>query len=334
MLRPSAQHIKKHGGLHVFMHWNKPMFTDSGGYQVFAMGHGSVSEEIKKGRNRTLPKSIVSIKEEGVVFKSYVDGSKHLLSPESSIKIQRKLGADIIMQFDECTPFHVDKAYTAESMRRSLRWGKRCTDELKRKENDMQAMYGIVQGGVYPQLRKESIECVEKQDFFGTAIGGSLGSNKSQMYDVVSHATNALSVLERPVHLLGIGDIPDIFKGVLMGVDTFDCVHPTRIARHAHAIVPAAVHSTRHINIHRHEYLHNDSPIDSACPLPCCKRYSVGYIRYLFKAKELLGLYLLSVHNIGQMVRVMREIRNVFIKNDFAEFLALQKFWVGEDLEK
>ena len=175
MVRPGADHIYKRGGLHRFMHWNKPLFTDSGGYQVFAMGHGSVSEEIKKSATRSLPKSLLKITEEGVAFKSYVDGTPLFLSPETSIETQCKLGADLIVQFDECTPFHVDKSYTADAMRRSIRWGARSIDALAHWQHRQiahenasirQALYGVIQGGVYEDLRSESADAVESQQFF------------------------------------------------------------------------------------------------------------------------------------------------------------------------
>lgn len=351
MLRPGAKHVQARGGLHRFMGWNKPLFTDSGGYQIFAMGHGSVSEEIKKSSNRTLPKSLLRIEEEGVSFKSYVDGSPVFLSPEKSIEIQCRLGADLIVQFDECTPFHADKAYTKASMLRSVRWGERSIrrlrdwqaeqqniTELQRIMEDIpyahpQAMYGVIQGGVHEDLRRESVTRVESQDFFATAVGGSLGSDKTQMYDVVSRTASLLQNPTRPVHLLGIGDIPDIFHGVPAGIDTFDCVHPTRIARHATAIVPASVDPCGYLHLRSSGFANQDIPLDPDCPLPCCRKYTRAYIHYLCKAREFLAPYLLTVHNIGQMVRLMREIREALAKcakNGHSEhFYRLKKFWTG-----
>lgn len=183
-------------------------------------------------------KSVLKITEEGAEFRSYLDGRKIFLTPEKSIDIQRKLGADLIVQLDECTPFHVDKDYTARSMAMSMRWGDRSLAEWKRKDDGRQVMYGIVQGGIYPDLRKECCEWLQNSDFFGTAVGGSLGSHKEQMYEVVSYCTPHLPE-GRPVHLLGIGGFRDIFEGVKLGMDTFDCVSPTRLARHGWALKKA-----------------------------------------------------------------------------------------------
>ncbi|MCK5556046.1 MAG: tRNA-guanine transglycosylase, partial [Alphaproteobacteria bacterium] len=178
MLSPGADLIAEMGGLHKFMGWDAPLFTDSGGFQIFSLGHGSVADEIKGRVQRHRSKSILQISEEGAEFRSYIDGKKHFLSPEFSIQIQRKLGADLIVQLDECTPFHVDKEYTARSMEMSMRWGDRSLAEHERQNDDRQAMYGIVQGGVYPDLRRQSCEYVNDRNFFATAIGGSLGESK------------------------------------------------------------------------------------------------------------------------------------------------------------
>eukprot|EP00981_Chlorochromonas_danica_P010832 scaffold3455_cov159-Ochromonas_danica.AAC.1 len=222
--------------------WNGPMLTDSGGYQIFSMGFGSVSSEIKgkrdtekMGWNQTLLK----IDEEAATFRSYVDGSIHHLTPEKSMEIQRKLGADLIVVLDECTPFNVDKDYTKESMLRSHRWGKRCLEAFRASHTGKQALYGIVQGGIYHDLRVISTNFVNTQPFFGMAIGGSLGGTKKDMHDIVTY-TRSLMRNDRPIHLLGIGGIRDIFHGVRQGIDTFDCVHPTRLGRHGGALVPAS----------------------------------------------------------------------------------------------
>ena len=334
MIKPGADHIEKRGGLHKFMNWHGPMLTDSGGYQIFAMGHGSVSAEIKKGQGRSLPKSLLSISEEGVTFKSYLDGSKIFLSPEIATITQQKLGADLFMQFDECTPFNVDKKYTEDAMQRSLRWGDRCIDTFKKNPSN-QAMYGIMQGGIYPDLRLNSAERIATQEFWGSAIGGSLGANKEQMYDIIALATALLQNTQhkRPIHLLGIGDIPDIFWGVAQGIDTFDCVHPTRIARHACAIVPANISASRKINIKNTSCAHEDIPIDPQCIQDCCKYYTRAYIHHLFKTKELLGMYLLTLHNIAQMARVMHEIQVSLEEaqklESAAPFNALKTYWCG-----
>lgn len=337
LIYPGAEHISKRGGLHTFMNWQGPMLTDSGGYQVFAMGHGSVSAEIKKGQGRTLPKSLLSISEEGVSFRSYYNGSHIFLSPEIATHTQQLLGADLFMQFDECTPFHIDKSYTKTAMQRSIRWGDRCIDAFKINDNETQAMYGIIQGGTFKDLRKESAERVLGQNFWGNAIGGSLGADKSQMHDVVAMSSEMLSS-ERALHLLGIGDIVDIFWGVRQGIDTFDCVHPTRIARHACAIVPASIHPKGRLNLKNKQYAEESLPIDTHCKQICCTHHTRAYIHYLFKAKELLGLYLLTLHNIAQMSRLMKEIQTALHRDreDYenrkapSHFKRLESFWVSK----
>ena len=218
------------------------MLTDSGGYQIFSMGHGSVSNEIKGKRNAAglgWDQTLLKIDESGATFKSYVDGSIHHLTPEKSMNIQRKLGADLIVVLDECTPFNVDKKYTADSMQRSHRWALRSLEEFLRSADGSQALYGIVQGGIYEDLRDESCKFVNETPFFGLAIGGSLGASKKDMHNIVKYTRSKLRD-DKPIHLLGIGGIRDIFHGVRQGIDTFDCVHPTRLARHGGALVLAS----------------------------------------------------------------------------------------------
>lgn len=306
MLSPGADLVAEMGGLHKFMNWGGPMFTDSGGFQIFSLGHGSVADEIKGKANRIREKSILKITEEGAEFRSYLDGRKWFLTPESSIDIQRKLGADLIVQLDECTPYHVDKEYTARSMEMSCRWGDRSLAEWKRKDDGKQKMYGIVQGGVYPDLRKESCEWTANADFFATAIGGSLGSTKEQMYEVVAMCAPMIHPT-RPVHLLGIGSFIDVFSNVLSGIDTFDCVSPTRIARHGWAMVKGA--PKERLNIRNARYVNDPDPVDSTCDCMACKNHSRAYIHHLFRVGELLGMQLLSIHNVATMTRLMRDVR-------------------------
>ncbi|MEI8295174.1 MAG: tRNA guanosine(34) transglycosylase Tgt, partial [Alphaproteobacteria bacterium] len=243
MLQPGPEVVAAIGGLHRFMGWDGPMLTDSGGFQIFSLGHGSVANEVKGKRMNDRPKTMLKISEEGALFKSYLDGSKHLLTPERSIQVQRQLGADLIVVFDECTPFHVSRDYTARSMELSHRWALRSLDEYNRGDTTHQRLYGIVQGGVYEDLRRESSDFVSQQPFFGNAVGGSLGADKTQMAEVVAMTMSHLN-RARPTHLLGIGGIGDIFQGVRQGIDTFDCVHPTRLARHGGALV-RPVHAPR-----------------------------------------------------------------------------------------
>ena len=306
MLQPGSKLIKKMGGLHKFCGWNGPMLTDSGGFQIFSLGHGSVADEIKGARRHVDRKSTVKISEEGALFKSYIDGKKHLLTPEKSVEIQRDLGSDLMVVFDECTPFHVDKNYTAASMRMSHRWGLRSLAEFDRGNDGKQALYGIIQGGVYEDLRKESVDFTNDQGFFGVAVGGSLGASKDQMYEVVQMVLPRL-LPERPVHLLGIGGVRDIFSGVRQGIDTFDCVHPTRIARHGWALVKGG--EKERINLMNAQFREDPNPIEEECPCETCTTYSRAYIHHLLKAKEILALQLVTLHNITYMNRLMAAIR-------------------------
>lgn len=322
MLSPGADLVAEMGGLHKFMGWDGPMFTDSGGFQIFSLGYGSVADEIKGRGQRHRTKTILKITEEGASFRSYLDGKKFFLTPEESINIQRKLGADLIVQLDECTPFHVDKEYTAKSMRMSMRWGDRSLEEWKRGDDGKQKMYGIVQGGVYPDLRKESCEYTRDRDFFATAIGGSLGSHKEQMYEVVAMCSPHIHP-ERPVHLLGIGSFIDIFTNVRAGMDTFDCVSPTRIARHGWAMVKGA-HKER-MNLRNAQYQRDQDPVDSTCGCHACQNHSRAYIHHLFRVGEFLGMQLLSIHNVYTMNRLMRDVRAAIGAGTLD---AVQKEWI------
>ncbi|MDR3156107.1 MAG: tRNA guanosine(34) transglycosylase Tgt [Holosporaceae bacterium] len=311
---PGSEYIKKRGGLHKFMGWNGPMLTDSGGFQIFSLGLGSVADEIKGKRSGV--SSLLKIDEDGATFRSYWDGSTQILTPEKSMEIQKNLGADFIVAFDECTPFHGDKKYTELSMERSHRWEKRSLGEFICRDDGSQALYGIVHGGVHADLRKHSAEFINDHAFFATAIGGTLGSTKSQMYEVIEMATTHINAA-RPIHLLGIGGISDIFVGVSLGIDTFDCVHPTRIARHGGALVKRAFRDSptrEHINLKRSEYEHDDNPIELDCDCATCQVFSRAYLHYLLKASELLALHAINIHNIRFMNRLMKEIRNT-IKN-------------------
>jgi queuine tRNA-ribosyltransferase len=311
MLQPGGAVVEKMGGLQAFTGWRGPMLTDSGGFQIFSLGHGSVASEIKGKRLHTRSKTLLKISEEGARFKSYLDGREILLTPEDSMTIQRQLGADLIVVLDECTPFHVDKTYTENSMNMSHRWALRCLEEFKRHDTGRQSLYGIIQGGIYPDLRQKGCDFVNDTSFFGHAIGGSLGADKSQMYDVVGLTTSWLRP-ERPIHLLGIGGISDIFSGVEQGIDTFDCVHPTRLARHGGALVKACNHdgSKEHINLRNQQYQLDSTPIEPDCTCETCKNYTKAYIHHLMKAKELLAYTLISIHNVHFMNHLMKAIRH------------------------
>lgn len=324
MLQPGADLIEKMGGLHQFTGWHGPMLTDSGGFQVFSLGDGTMANEIKGKNKGTKPKnqSLMDITEEGCTFKSYVDGKKIVLTPESSIDIQRKLGADLLMQFDECTPYHATKEYTARSMEMSMRWGDRCLVEFDAGNDGKQGIYGIVQGGVHEDLRTMSAQYTSDRPFFGTAIGGCLGGTDEEMYGVVNWSAKHIHP-DRPVHFLGIGRIRDVFRFVRLGIDTFDCVIPTRLARHGNAYIKGQEGET--INLRNARYRDDDSPLDESMDLSCSNYFSKAYIHHLFKAGEILGMQILAQHNVAMINRLMREVRAA-IKQDALD--ELEREWV------
>ena len=323
MLQPGSSLIAKHGGLHKFIGWEGPMLTDSGGFQIFSLGYGSVADEIKgRKSNSKIKKTLLNINEEGAIFKSYIDGSNLLLSPEKSINIQRNLGADLIVVFDECTPFNVDKDYTYNSMLRSHKWAIRSINAFNSKltynpkegSAGPQEIYGIVQGGIYKDMREESIDFnLNKINTFGIAIGGSLGSNKEEMQEVVSFTASKLNN-DRPVHLLGIGDPIDIWTFVEQGIDTFDCVSPTRLARHGSALVKGRKGK---INLKNSKYKNKLKPIDDKCLCYTCKNFTLSYLFHLFASKELLALQLLTNHNVFFMNDLMKTIRDAIKEGNY-----------------
>lgn len=323
MLQPGADLVQNLGGLHKFMHWDGPIFTDSGGYQIFSLHHGSVAEEIKGKRRLGLGHKPVRITEEGALFTSHRDGSRHMLTPEKSIEVQYKLGADLICVLDECTPLHMSRQETHDSMERSHRWEIRSLEAFQ-KYDSPQGLYGIVQGGIYPDLRRQSAEFVASQPFFGHAIGGSLGASKTQMMEVVSMALDYEPLRHKPIHLLGIGGVADVFAGVALGIDTFDCVLPTRLGRHGGALVQAHYwddaqenwHAREHINLWRACFREDPRPIDSQCPCVTCRSYSRAYLHHLLKAKEILALTALTIHNVCFMNRLMADIRHSIQHSD------------------
>jgi queuine tRNA-ribosyltransferase len=320
MLQPGGRLVEKMGGLHRFIGWDGPMLTDSGGFQIFSLGHGSVASEIKGKRMNQRPKTMLKITEEGAYFKSYIDGQQLLLTPEKSIEIQRQLGADLIVVLDECTPFHVDKTYTENSMHLSHRWALRSLKAFQDANDGRQALYGIVQGGVYEDLRRQGADFVNAHPFFGHAVGGCLGGSTTHMHEIVEMVLKMLNP-ERPIHLLGIGGISDIFNGVEHGVDTFDCVHPTRLARHGGALVKAD-HWSRyegsggeHINLKNKLYREDERPIDEACLCSTCQNFSRAYLHHLLKAHEMLALQALTLHNVHFMNDLLCAIRSA-VRND------------------
>ncbi|MBV9336668.1 MAG: tRNA guanosine(34) transglycosylase Tgt, partial [Solirubrobacterales bacterium] len=319
LLAPGPELVGEMGGLHAFMRWDRAIITDSGGFQVFSMGYGGVADEIKgRGRSRAggpdpdgRTGAILSVAEEGVRFRSYVDGRERFLSPEGSMSVQAALGSDIALVFDECTPFHVSREYTARSMERTHRWLERCLRWHTEHGPPGQAVYGIVQGGVDWELRRLSAAVVASSRADGIAIGGSLGREKAQMHEVVSWTTAELDRLapDRPRHLLGIGDMDDLIAGVELGVDTFDCALPTRLGRHGVALVPDPVNGWR-VDLVKGRWRGAREPILDGCGCPgCTGGFSRGYLHYLLRAGELTALRLVTLHNLWFIARLMEDLR-------------------------
>jgi queuine tRNA-ribosyltransferase len=316
-LAPGPELVAELGGLHELMRWSGPIITDSGGFQVFSMGHGGVADEIK-GRRATVKAgadpsgSILAIDEEGVRFRSYLDGSLRFMGPETSMSVQAALGSDIALVFDECTPFHVTRDYTARSMERTHRWLERCLDWHERHGPRGQTVYGIVQGGVERDLRMVSAQTVAASRAGGIAIGGSLGQDKAQMHAVVDFTTVELERLapDRPRHLLGIGEIDDLIAGVAHGIDTFDCAMPTRLGRHGVALIPDPDARWR-VDLYKGRWRRSPEPILDGCPCPACSEgFSRAYLHYLIRAHELTGLRLVTQHNLSFVARLMSDLRD------------------------
>jgi queuine tRNA-ribosyltransferase len=304
------------GGLHEFMGWRGAIVTDSGGYQVFSMGHGSVADEIKRRRDSGRDSRIVSIDEEGVRFRSYLDGSERFMGPETSMEVQAKLGSDLALAFDECTPFHVERDYTARSMERTHRWLDRCSAWQRVHAPEWQALYGIVQGGVYEDLRAESTAAIVAADVDGIAIGGSLGESKDQMAEVVGWSVAGLPDAP-PRHLLGIGDVDDMVRFVGLGIDTFDCATPTRLGRHGTALVPDPDARWR-LDLAKAPSKGSREPIVAGCPCPACREHTRGYLHYLLRAGELTGQRLVTLHNLTFMAELMRGARAAIEAGEYA----------------
>jgi queuine tRNA-ribosyltransferase len=323
-LAPGHELIAQLGGLHRFMRWDRPVITDSGGFQVFSMGHGTVADEIK-GRaaqsSGDRAGSILRIEEEGVRFRSYLDGSERFMGPETSMAVQAALGSDIALVFDECTPFHGGRDYTARSTERTHRWLDRCLAWHAEHGPDGQVVYGIVQGGVEEDLRRGSAQEVAARGTFGVAVGGTLGEDKDQMFEVVGWAMDELPV-ERPVHLLGIGEVDDLVRGVELGIDTFDCAMPTRIGRHGMALVPDPERRWR-VDLAKARFKASDEPLLAGCPCPACAEgYTRAYLHYLLKAREHTAMRLLTIHNLAYLQRLMAGLRAAIDAGRLAETAA------------
>ncbi len=291
-LRPGDEVVAELGGLHTFMQWPHPILTDSGGFQVFSLA------------------KIREVDDDGVTFRSPLDGSIHRFTPEKAIAIQENLGADIIMAFDEC-PDPYDRAYNEEALARTHRWAERC---LAAKTRSDQALFGIVQGGVFPDLREQSARFIASLGFPGHAIGGlSVGETKAEMYAMIE-VVNAVLPADKPRYLMGVGTPQDLVEAVRRGVDIFDCVLPTRLARH-HA---AMLRNGQRLNLRRAEFARDPRPIDATCTCYTCRHFSRGYLRHLIVAKEMLAATLLSIHNVHTLVRLAQEMRQAILEGRFS----------------
>ena len=294
-LRPGHEIVREAGGLHKFMNWNKPILTDSGGFQVFSLG------------------ALRKISEEGVMFNSHIDGSRHMLTPEKSMEIQNALGSDIIMAFDECAPYPAYRNYVKKSLERTTRWLKRC--KAAHKDTERQSLFGIMQGGMYKELRYQSACEITELDLPGYAIGGlSVGEPREIMYEVLDYATDYLPK-DKPRYVMGVGTPDHLFEGVERGVDMFDCVLPTRLARNG-----AAMTSQGRVSIKNAKYERDFTPLDPECDCYTCRNYSRAYLRHLYKSNEILSSMLLSEHNLRFLVRTMQNIRQALEEDRFTEY--------------
>ncbi|MGN0429340.1 MAG: tRNA guanosine(34) transglycosylase Tgt [Acetatifactor sp.] len=302
-VRPGDQVIKKLGGLHKFMSWEKPILTDSGGFQVFSLA------------------GLRKIKEEGVYFNSHIDGRKIFMGPEESMQIQSNLASTIAMAFDECAPSKADRDYVAKSVERTTRWLERCKREMKRLNgledtiNKNQMLFGINQGAVYDDIRIEHAKRISEMELDGYAIGGlAVGESHEEMYHVIEAVVPFLPK-DKPTYLMGVGTPANILEAVERGVDFFDCVYPTRNGRHGHLYT-----NYGKINLFNAKYELDSAPIEEGCGCPACKRYSRAYIRHLLKAKEMLGMRLCVLHNLYFYNTMMEEIRDALDEGRFAEY--------------
>lgn len=294
-LRPGDDLVAEMGGLHAFMQWPGPILTDSGGFQVFSLADTRVVDD------------------QGVTFKSHIDGSTHRFTPEKAIAIQENLGADIIMAFDECAPPH-DHTYNTRSMRRTHTWAERC---LQAKTRSDQALFGIVQGGIFPDLRQESAKFIASLGFPGHAIGGlSVGESKADM-NAMLEVVNAVLPQDKPRYLMGVGTPEDLVNGVLRGVDIFDSVLPTRLARHN-----AAMTRSGRLNLVNASFARDPRPIDESCTCYTCQHFSRAYLRHLIIAKEMLSASLLSIHNLHTLIQLAKEMHQAILEGRFTDFAA------------
>lgn len=309
LLHPGPEVIAQAGGLHNFINRTSPIITDSGGFQVFSLAYGGVASELKSQGQKSHTNSVISIKEQGVIFRSYRDGQRIELTPESSIQAQKAFGADIIIPLDELPPYHVDQRTLKKSLDRTHRWEKRSLDEHLTNPKQ-QAIYAVVHGGINQEFRKESCRILSKLPFDGFAIGGSVGKNRSEMIEMLQFMMPLLPK-DKPNHLLGIGDLPSIEAILPLGIDTFDSSHPTKCARHGHLFS-----STGTIKIDQTKLKSVFEPIDKTCSCYTCKNYTISYLHHLFKAHEATAHTLASIHNIAYMNRLMQNYRTAILQGD------------------
>lgn len=315
MLAPGADAVARMGGLAAMTGWRGPTLTDSGGFQIFSMGHGGVAAEIKGSRSGTPAPTLLRVEEAGATFRSYLDGAVRRLSPELSLAAQAAIGADLVVVLDECTPFHAGRDYVERALARTFRWSRRSLAAFDAAEGKgsagPQALVGIAGGHVHEDLRRAAAEFVNGEDFFAHAIGDSLGGTREEMHAIVALQAPLLRE-DRPIHLLGIGQVADIWHGVAQGIDSFDCVHPTRIARHGGALVRPGTEDTGgrdHLNLRNARYRDDPIPIEVGCDCPACAAgLPRAYLHHLLKAGELAGVLALTRHNIRFMMRLMAAV--------------------------
>jgi queuine tRNA-ribosyltransferase len=309
MLQPGTQIVRQAGGLHRFINRSLPIITDSGGFQVFSLAYGSVADELKSRGTKKQDGHVLKINEDGVLFRSYRDGSKVLLTPETSIAAQKDLGADIIIPFDELPPYHIADLDLKQSLDRTHRWEKRSLDaHLSNPQN--QAMYAVIHGGVHKELRQESCDYLTSLPFDGFAVGGSMGKTKPEMIEMLTF-TMPLLPIDMPNHLLGIGDLESIEGCVPLGIDTFDSSYPTRAARHG-----VLLSKKGPLKIAKRENAANFSPPEEDCSCSTCRRFSMAYLHHLFKASEMTGMTLATVHNLHFMVDLMHRYREKILNDE------------------
>lgn len=327
-LRPGEDTVKEFGGVGKFMGWDGTTITDSGGFQVFSLGQKKI--KITEDEEETETK-LVSIREDGVEFRSHIDGSLHTFTPEESIEIQKKLGADIILAFDECAPYPSTKEYARQAMERTHDWAVRSLKAFESKNYYpwKQALYGIVQGGIYKDLREKSSKFISNLPFDGIAIGGvSVGESKKEMRDVLDWVSPFLPE-NKPRHLLGIGEIDDIFEAIERGMDTFDCVIPTRFGRYGMVFISAPEGNLKNkfrIDIKKSVFAKDKGPLDKNCNCHTCQTFTRGYINHLFRSSELLAYRLASYHSLYFLVNLVKDIRKAIISGNFQK---MKKKWLG-----